>query len=374
MNTSNIFTGQTFKNYKEICAALDEKVSAGNTKKAQLKEWERYFKYEKNGHKFIITHIYNIPLPENHNKTKYISTIEKLIIDKVMKSDQVGRVFISKTELLKELKMINQNYTLAKYKQLRLAKHMNITLEEIEDFYLTSDSLLKRNIEAALNSLRNQSLIFWTNAITLCIVNTQAQVNINNQIKANKHESTNEYGEEEVDFSVSQPVAYREFRKANKDEVRLILKIERQTLDKYECESISDIFKRGLSKKFYKEVRDQLFDISNIFFYFNSYEILANEEHLLEKWEELSHFQMEIDETEEIKNNLNNDIISRLTENTERRHNKSIDNYVMGNDDKRTLMRSDKKYIINTNKLTETLIHKDAESLRESLENIDKKI
>ncbi|MEW5569636.1 hypothetical protein [Rossellomorea marisflavi] len=370
MNTSNLSAGQIFKNYKEITTALSEPIKSGNAKKAQLKEWERYFKHDKEGNKFIITHIYNVPLPENHNRTKYISTIEKLIIDKIMKSDQVGRVFISKAALLKELKMINQNYTFAKYKQLRLSKHMNITLEEIEDFYLTSDSLLKRNIEAALTSLRNQSLIFWTNAITLCIVNSTAQINGYNQIKTSKHETINEYGEEEVDFTVSNPTVYREYRKADKEEVKLILKLERETLNKYGCDSISDIFKKGLSKRFYKDVRDQLFEVSNIFFYFNSYEIIANEEHLLEKWDELTHFQMEEEEANEQKCILNEDIINRINENINKRHERSSEKYLLGGGDKKTLMRTDKKYIVNSNILTETLIYKGAESIKESLENM----
>ena len=44
---------KTYKNYKEICAAMDWKVTSGESKKSQLKDLERYCKYHKEGQKFI---------------------------------------------------------------------------------------------------------------------------------------------------------------------------------------------------------------------------------------------------------------------------------------------------------------------------------
>lgn len=62
INTSRLQVGQTVKNYKELCALLGEKESAGNSRKAQLKEFARYFEWEKSGQKFLITDIYDTPL------------------------------------------------------------------------------------------------------------------------------------------------------------------------------------------------------------------------------------------------------------------------------------------------------------------------
>lgn len=363
MNISNVKVGDTYKNYKELCIVLGEKTKTGNAKKAQLKEWERFFKYEKEGNKFIITHVYDIPLPENNNKTKYIPTIEKLILDKVVQFGNKGKVFISKSQLMQELKMINENYTFAKYKQLRLAKHMNISLEEVEEFYMTSDDLLKRNIEAALNSLRNQSLIFWTNAMTLCFIETHAETNVKNKIKATKEEKTNEYNENTVSFSAIKPVSYQTFRKATKEEIELILQVEKEILDKYNCKSISEIFKKGLKNKFYKEVKEILFDTANIYYYFNSYEIIANEKYIYSKWEELQELQLELDERETFKNNLNYDIMERINHNAERRHLKAIET-IQEDALEKIKSRSNENYLNNNYKLTNTLINKDALSLK----------
>lgn len=58
MKIENLSEGLIIKNYKELCSILEIKVEAGNSKKAQLKELERFVKYHKQGNKFIIDEIY----------------------------------------------------------------------------------------------------------------------------------------------------------------------------------------------------------------------------------------------------------------------------------------------------------------------------
>lgn len=118
MNLSKIRVGETYKNYKELCHALGEKVMAGNSKKAQLKEWERYFSYTKEGHKFIITEIYNEPKERDdkrilgNNAAYYIDYIEILLLNLFTEyAEQEQRtLLLSKSKLLYLLKMINTNY------------------------------------------------------------------------------------------------------------------------------------------------------------------------------------------------------------------------------------------------------------------------
>lgn len=64
MNTSKVKelkVGQTFKNYKELVAFFDDKVKTGESKMCQLENYKRYFDYEKQGNKFIITEIKDVP-------------------------------------------------------------------------------------------------------------------------------------------------------------------------------------------------------------------------------------------------------------------------------------------------------------------------
>ena len=48
------------KNYKEMCKILDEEETDGNSKKSQIKEWNRYFDFTRDGQKYIINVIYMI--------------------------------------------------------------------------------------------------------------------------------------------------------------------------------------------------------------------------------------------------------------------------------------------------------------------------
>ena len=55
LDTNTLKINDTFKNYKELCAYLGEEPKKANSKVAQLKEWERYFSFRKEGQKIIIT-------------------------------------------------------------------------------------------------------------------------------------------------------------------------------------------------------------------------------------------------------------------------------------------------------------------------------
>lgn len=65
-NLENLHKGQVVKNYIELCKLLGEDVKccAGQSKICQLKDFKRYFEWEKDGQKFIISDIYDKPLPK----------------------------------------------------------------------------------------------------------------------------------------------------------------------------------------------------------------------------------------------------------------------------------------------------------------------
>ena len=59
---NDLTVGQTFKNYKDLVTFFEEEPKqGGNARKAQLENFKRYFDYEKQGHKFVITAIKEIP-------------------------------------------------------------------------------------------------------------------------------------------------------------------------------------------------------------------------------------------------------------------------------------------------------------------------
>ena len=58
---SNLIIGQIFKNYKELCEFLDKPVKGGKSKVYQLEEFKRHFSWIKEGNKFIIDDVYDVP-------------------------------------------------------------------------------------------------------------------------------------------------------------------------------------------------------------------------------------------------------------------------------------------------------------------------
>ena len=76
LDTSRLCTGMVVKNYAEMCDLLGQKVTTGNSKKAQLELWRRYFDWENEGQKFLILDVYKEPiagmLPDNAAYAKFM--------------------------------------------------------------------------------------------------------------------------------------------------------------------------------------------------------------------------------------------------------------------------------------------------------------
>lgn len=75
--TITLNKNQVFKNYKELCVYLGEEPKTSNSKKAQLKEWERYFSFRKEGQKIIITEIFDVPKEKVDNRANNYSRNNK---------------------------------------------------------------------------------------------------------------------------------------------------------------------------------------------------------------------------------------------------------------------------------------------------------
>jgi hypothetical protein len=360
MNVEKLSEGQIFKNYKTLCSELGEPIKTGKAKQLQLKDWERYFDYNKSGYSFIITKIQETPTEKTdlrnngNNKTKYIDKVEFLILDLLAENGNKGQIFLSRNKLLRSLQMVNQNYSYGKIKPMKLSKLMNVTKEEIYDFYENSDGMLKRNLETALDSLRNQALITWKHSLTVCHVEAKAEVNEFKDVKAIKLETMNDDGDLEVEFALRQSNQKLIHRKATPEEEQLIIHTERETLKELGCKTVADVFKINKADEFYKQVKGILFEEANIYLYYNSYEIISNKDHILE---ELSSI-----EKEKIQVELNNDIVEKLKINTANRYNKAFYKYEETLKDK-YIIRMNEMYCENNFKLTDTLVKLGADKM-----------
>jgi len=327
MNVERLEVGRTYKSYKELCEVLGIEVKTSNSKKAQIKEMERYFNFSNgNGHKLIVNQIYNVPLPPSNNITSYAPMIERLLLHiLVTQSDSNNRLYIRKNQLLELLNMINKRYGQMKWKQLQLMKEYNIPRDTIVDFYTTSDDTMKRNIEAALKSLKNQSLIQWSYVFSVCKLDTSAERNYEDDLLIEVGESFNEYGDIVKNYNLNSVKIYKEHREATDEETKAILRYQRQVLKEYGLTSLDEVFKIGKAGEFYKKVYKKLQDNYNIEFYYDSLSIIFNHDHVTETYNTIEHFIIEDGVRELLESNVNSEIINKLISNAHNRHMKALD-------------------------------------------------
>ena len=123
------------KNYPELCEIIGEKNRTGKSKILQLKEWERYFEYDKVGNQFIIREIYDTPLDKQDGK--YINPIDILNeyeLYNLLKSQPDGMYDFNYMELAESLGYINSDYVYYRNKQKELTSILT-GLKEKEDRY-----------------------------------------------------------------------------------------------------------------------------------------------------------------------------------------------------------------------------------------------
>ena len=274
MNINNIKIGQVIKNYKEFCLLMEEKIKGGTAKKAQLKEWSRYFKYHKNGYKFIIDEIYNKPLPKQDkrfDKNKYIAEIEDILTYyihyKLYNINKTGnKVALSISELINILGLANNTYSIGTYRKKELSDILNIELVAISNFYSNTRREFKKIIERALNSMEKRRII---------LPNQRYVIVTKDKKEINK-------------------------RCANATETELILQAERNVLDYFGAITKKDIFLRG--QKVYNEFHDLVMQELPFYSYYKAYYIICNRKAINKK----------VNEIMEQKEKLNNKSIDRL--------------------------------------------------------------
>ena len=138
-------TNNIISNYKKLCEISDEKVLTGNAKISQLKELERYFKFHKQGNKFVFTETYLIPKEKidgrkntKGNNNVYGKYIEQLVLDLLVQkyqTTQERKIYLSRDKMLRALDMINDNYSFCKFNRDILSDYINADSDNVKEFY-----------------------------------------------------------------------------------------------------------------------------------------------------------------------------------------------------------------------------------------------
>lgn len=164
IDTSGLSVGMVVKNYKQLCEILKKETKTGNARKAQLKEFGRYFDWEKAGQKFIITDIYDTPLEKEDkrkfgNNSIYVRYIEVILLKYLSQQTGYTRT-LTKRKWWELLGIVNSKYSRVSSKELEDLDY-SVTAWEIKNFYQRCNKKLEEILFSALNSLKSRKLITY---------------------------------------------------------------------------------------------------------------------------------------------------------------------------------------------------------------------
>jgi hypothetical protein len=375
MNTSNLQEGKTYKNYKQLCEVLEVDPQAGNSKKSQLKEWKRYFKYTKQGHKFIVNEVYDNPLDkvENRGGTRNIlphanrmDTILTYLV-RQRESNGKGELIVPINLLLRFMNMVNINYSYASMNREKTSKLLKIDSSIVEEFFDSSRQTFRNNVESMLNRLENKSLIFWNKELTVCVANAYNKINDYGDIKVDHEIVVDEYDNEEMQLNTYANIN-KETRAATSEEIELILKTEGNVMDMLECSNKQELIVKKKWNRFNKEVNKRLMEEANIMYYYDSYKIIRNMDRLdkeinnMEE-EEINEAQFTIEQVL-----LNMDVQIQLLTNIEKRQERAWKKVADGSIiNSRDRSRLSFEYMEQGNVMIDTFINMNHEDIRNEI-------
>ena len=171
MNTSklnDLTVGMIFKNYKELVAFFEEDIKDGKSKKYQLENFKRYFDWEKQGNKFVITAIKEVPTEKKlRGKTATVGKeldvllANALILNaKVVNNDDCYTYKQLYTKVLDIVKLDNNELFFECTQPHDLADHFGLVDGEFVANY--KDKLintLKGDFKRSLNRLQKNDVI-----------------------------------------------------------------------------------------------------------------------------------------------------------------------------------------------------------------------
>lgn len=254
VNASKLEIGQVVKNYKEMCTILDEEELQGNSKKAQLKEWERYFLWEKKGQKFIILDVYETPLAKKdgrQNRNIYVQYIEVILMKLLSKQKNNGYAFyITMNQLWKLLGMINNDYKKVSLEDLnnRITGY-EVTSFDMKKFYQRCNQKLREILFSSLNNLQTRSLIKYELEVVI--------------VSINKNNKTH-------------------YEVADDEQKRKILKAERQTLLDMGLESKRQVYAKMKDTEFFERLSSYLQEWYGWEYTYNRIKIIYNKPDIID--------------------------------------------------------------------------------------------
>ena len=290
IDTSVLKVGMVVKNYKALCELLGQPVADGNSKKYQLKEFERYFDWEKSGQKFVISDIYDAPLSKEDlrklgNNSIYVKSVEIILLQYLSKQEGYVKT-LTKRDWWEILGFSNHGYGRIPEDQL-VQLDKTITPFEVKHFYQRCNKRLEQILFSALRNLSNRKLIEYEVQMVIYMDDENGQ---------------------QVSFIAN-----------NNNEKKKILNTEREVLLSMGFVSMIQVFSTFRQVEFYHKVNALIEERYGWKGYYKQIEILYLPEYILDDMSQISiQLQKEI---------LNNKIIDTLNENAQNFYNKKLEEF-----------------------------------------------
>lgn len=353
MKIENLRVGMELKNYKELCKALELDIKTGVAKKNQMKWIGEYVKLKKKGYRLIVEEIYSTDVAAQkdgrrggNNTIAYLDVLEKLVLDLMLQDGKNEQILLSKTQMFRQLSMVNANYSVGKSNLPEFADLMEIDSDTTKDWYDSTDAMLEGNIVRTLKNLESQALVSWSKVVML---------NVDTVTNATLIKSTgtrlNERGEEIDTYEIEEDTV-NEYRQATDSEGRTILRIEREVMDFLGCRNKQSVIQKGHWSKFTERVQDRLLKDTNIKLYYQSYKVIFNQDHVKVRADELASLILsQLDRTEK-RLELNTGIQDRIAVNAKKRKHSEVS--IFGQSDNCRALDS---YLTDSVKLNDMLIN-----------------
>lgn len=272
--------------YKDLCMLLGQNIYRGNQKESQLKEWKRYFNFEKENRKLLITEIYDTPLDPEQRKLRddaiYVKYVECILLQYLAKQPGYNTQ-IPPRELWKVLGMINNDYFEYEhsYDDLYLLEP-GMNNFQIDNFYYRCNSNIPKIVDSALKSLERRYLIKYDPKAYMI----------------GKRESN----------------GYVKYKLADNKEKSYILDCERKALLDLGLYSKSQVHLKRKDSEFYNKARIYLFKNYKYDGYYKVYDITYVQKNIIEAIPE--------DKLILQKMILNSEVINRMNTHAENTYNK----------------------------------------------------
>ena len=239
--------GQEVRNYGELCKLLDQEPLGGKQKQLQMVNFQRYFEFQKVGHKFVITDIFAEPIEKEDkrrsgNNSIYVKYIEVILLHFLSKQKNFTCI-LRKSQIWLLLGMINRKYDNVPTEELEKLDYC-INSFMVNHFYQRCNQRLERILFTALNNLKNRKLLSYQEQIIIVPIKGEGFI-------------------------------------ASDNDIRRLDAVARSVLESMGLISMIQVYCKFKSREFYDEVNERLSELYGWRYSFKQYKLIYTPENII---------------------------------------------------------------------------------------------